>query len=117
VKFTSARTEARIEFGVAARGEESAYYVRDNGVGFDMRYADKLFAAFQRLHSTDEFAGTGIGLTIVQRIVHRHGGACGRRRTGKGRDVLFHTLRPQQGGEAWAASTFCWLRTMRTISN
>jgi signal transduction histidine kinase len=70
VKFTATREVAKIEVGMA----DGAYFVRDNGVGFDERYASKLFGAFQRLHDANEFAGTGIGLATVQRIVRRHGG-------------------------------------------
>jgi light-regulated signal transduction histidine kinase (bacteriophytochrome) len=77
-KFTEKEPEARIEFGMdeelSRRGRVPVYYVRDNGAGFEMAYADKLFGAFQRLHGSDEFEGTGIGLATVQRIVHRHGG-------------------------------------------
>lgn len=73
-KFTSRRDKAQIEFGAIENDGEAAYFVRDNGAGFDMNYADKLFGAFQRLHAMDEFAGTGIGLATVQRIVHRHQG-------------------------------------------
>jgi light-regulated signal transduction histidine kinase (bacteriophytochrome) len=73
-KFTTGRETARIEVGALRQGEESVYYVRDNGVGFDMKYADKLFGVFQRLHAREKFEGTGIGLSIVQRIVQRHGG-------------------------------------------
>ncbi len=71
VKFTRDRSPARIAVGIL---EDNTIFVRDNGVGFDMAYADQLFAAFQRLHSETSFEGTGIGLAIVQRIIHRHGG-------------------------------------------
>jgi PAS domain S-box-containing protein len=73
-KFTSKREAAEISFGHEQKDGAGFYYVRDNGAGFDMAYADKLFGAFRRLHSADEFEGTGIGLATVQRIVNRHGG-------------------------------------------
>jgi signal transduction histidine kinase len=73
-KFTRGRPGARVEIGARSADAGTEYYVRDNGVGFDMRYADKLFGVFQRLHRAEEFDGTGVGLALVQRIVHRHGG-------------------------------------------
>jgi light-regulated signal transduction histidine kinase (bacteriophytochrome) len=76
-KFTARRGEAEIEFGVRDGDGGPCYFVRDNGAGFDMAYADKLFGAFQRLHAAGEFPGTGIGLAIVARIIHRHGGKVG----------------------------------------
>jgi light-regulated signal transduction histidine kinase (bacteriophytochrome) len=73
-KFTSKHVQASIEFGHTEANGKLTYFVRDDGVGFDMAYADKLFGAFQRLHSPTEFEGTGIGLATVQRIIRRHGG-------------------------------------------
>ena len=73
-KFTSRHETARIELGAEGTDDGSAFFVRDDGAGFDQVYAKNLFGAFQRLHTTDEFQGTGIGLATVQRIVHRHGG-------------------------------------------
>jgi light-regulated signal transduction histidine kinase (bacteriophytochrome) len=73
-KFTSKHATARIEIGMQLQNDMPVYFIRDDGAGFDMNYAQKLFGAFQRLHGAGEFPGTGIGLATVQRIIQRHGG-------------------------------------------
>ena len=74
IKFTEPKKDAIIEVGSWTNDDENVYYIKDNGVGFDMQYVNKVFVAFQRLHKEDEFEGTGIGLAIVNRIIQRHGG-------------------------------------------
>jgi light-regulated signal transduction histidine kinase (bacteriophytochrome) len=74
LKYSSKRADARVHIGGREENGEAVYWVRDNGVGFDMRYVDKLFGVFQRLHRGEEFDGTGVGLAIVQRLVAGHGG-------------------------------------------
>jgi two-component system sensor kinase len=74
LKFTRSAAVPVIEIGGHEEGSEAIYFVRDNGVGFDMKYSHKLFKVFQRLHKPEEFEGTGVGLAIIQRVVNRHGG-------------------------------------------
>jgi len=74
IKFTREKPDPMIEIGCDQSKDQRIYYIRDNGVGFDMTYVDKIFGVFQRLHNQSEYEGTGVGLATVQRIIHRHGG-------------------------------------------
>ncbi|MDP2999416.1 MAG: PAS domain S-box protein [Bryobacterales bacterium] len=99
-KFTARREDARIEFGVETGGGGPVYRVRDNGAGFDMKHAGKLFSLFQRLHEAHEFPGTGIGLATVQRVVRRHGGRVwAESAAGQGTTIRFTLAGEAQTGE------------------
>lgn len=104
VKFSRNAPDPRVHIGSRVEDGDTVYFVSDNGVGFDMRYVDKLFGVFQRLHASDEFEGTGVGLAIVQRIVHRHGGRVwGEGRVGEG--ATFYFMLPVSGHHNGPART------------
>jgi light-regulated signal transduction histidine kinase (bacteriophytochrome) len=94
-KFTSKCERTTIEFGAELRGNEPVFFLRDNGAGFNMAYAGKLFGAFQRLHRADEYEGTGIGLATVQRIINRHGGRIWAE-SEEGKGTTFYFTLPKQ---------------------
>ena len=102
-KFTRGRAPARIEIGVqpaTVPATPPVYFMRDNGVGFDMRYVDKLFKPFQRLHTQKDFEGVGIGLAAAQRIIRRHGGRIWAEGAVDGGATVYFTLREDAGGSA-----------------
>jgi light-regulated signal transduction histidine kinase (bacteriophytochrome) len=97
-KYTSKLDKAEIEFGYAEDAPQTVYFVRDNGAGFNPRYADRLFRPFQRLHSQSEFQGTGIGLATAMRIITRHGGKIWAESEAEQGAVFYFTLPYEAGG-------------------